>query len=170
MIKAKKKGMCMQAMVQTIILILQNADASLVLFASQITTDDVAAFLTEIELSEYVEDFKDCKISGKDLLEFKCKTFSDMDVDSPLHQMKIMQLFRRKLQGSIDPRYSTEHLCHFLEQNDLEQYTAVFQENGIDGDMILEVDKDLMVKVLTELQIPKKDIRKIRVCYETYCK
>lgn len=130
------------------------------------TPGDVAAFLVKIGLPQYSETFIDEEISGDVLLELD--DLSELGVKSPLHQMKIMQLFSRKLQG-IEAKYSHEHLCQFLyQQEKLCKYIAILKEHGIDGDMILHVEKNLMKSVLEEIGVTVLDRSKICTKYKTF--
>jgi hypothetical protein len=82
--------------------------------------------------------------------------------------MKIMQLFRRELHGSI-PKYSREHMGQFLQQYKLDKYSPTLEGHGIDGDMILEVEEKLMKSVLREVGVTSLvDILKIRSKYKTF--
>ena len=91
----------------------------------------------------------------------------ELNVTSYLHQMKIMHLFSKDLQGA-PTKYSNEHLSKFLQGCKLEKHIATLESNEIDGDMILEVDGDLMKKVLKEIGISSKvDIIKITSKYYT---
>lgn len=93
----------------------------------------------------------------------------ELKVTSPLHQMKIMHLFKRELHGG-ETKYSTEHLLKFLQQYNLEKYASILEKNGIDGDMILEVEDKLMKNVLKEVGVTSQlDILKIRSKYKTFC-
>lgn len=68
--------------------------------ASQYSSSDIANFLSEIELSQYAEDFKNENITGDVLLTADPETLADWGVASPLHQLVITQQFRKKLQTS----------------------------------------------------------------------
>ena len=105
-----------------------------------------------------MDNFAKEEITGELLLDEDTNSVLDVlkevEVTNPLHQMKIMELFRREV-SKIEVKYSNDHLTEFLQKNKLEQYVTVLKENGIDGDMILNVRKDLMEKVLKELGITK---------------
>ena len=128
----------------------------------------VAAFLERIDLPQYGEKFKEDEITGDVLLDTDIETLLELDVTSSLHQMKILHLFPKDLRGT-STQYSTEHLSQFLQDNKLGKYVSLLEGNGIDGDMILEVDKELMENVLKEIGITSKiDIKKIRNKYKTH--
>ena len=112
----------------------------------------VKEFLTRIGLSQYTQAFEEKNIDGKTLLEADPTFLASLHVTSPLHQMKIMQLFRREVHGTA-VSYSNEHLTQFLRQHKLDMHIATLKEHWIDGDMILDVEKSLMESVLEEIGV-----------------
>ena len=75
-------------------------------------------------------------------------------------------LFQRSLQGG-EAQYSLESVLDFLEQNKLSKYSAIFQESGIDGDLLLEADDN----VLKELGVSSAvDRKKFKTKYKTFVK
>ena len=74
-------------------------------------------------------------------------------------------LFQRSLQG-VEVHYPLETVLTFLEQNKLDKYCAVFQEWGMDGDLLLEVDHD----VLKEMGVNAVDRQKIKTKYKIFVK
>ena len=105
-----------------------------------------------INFSQYIETFESSEISGEILLEATPEVLAELGVTSPLHQMKIMQLSRRVARGS-EAKYSAQHLSDFLRHLMLDKYIPNLEENGIDGDMILEVEEKLMKSVLKEVGV-----------------
>ena len=73
---------------------------SLERLARSYKVDDVAKFLTEIGLPEYVEAFREEEISGDVLLKADSEMLDALSVSSLEHQMKITQRFLQKLKGS----------------------------------------------------------------------
>ena len=137
------------------------------------TSDDIAAFLARIGLPQYREKFEDEDVDGDMLLDLvkkkKTDSFSQLGVDSPLHLMKIMQLFLRELQGT-KAKYSNDHLTQFLcTQRKIDQYATTLKDQGIDGDMILYVEDDLMEKVLKEIGISELHASSICRKYKKFC-
>ena len=120
--------------------------------SSDISSEDVAKFLSKIHLPEYANIFKSEDISGDVLLFAELETFSELGVTNPLHQMKIMHLFKRELKGNV-AKYPIEHVARFLHKYKLDEYIPILEENGIDGDMILEVDESLMKDVLERIDV-----------------
>lgn len=75
-------------------------------------------------------------------------------------------LFQRSLQGG-EIHYPLETVLTFLEQNNLSKHCPVFQEWGMDGDLLLEVDDG----VLKEMGISSAvDRKKIKTKYKTFVK
>ena len=75
-------------------------------------------------------------------------------------------MFQRSLQGG-EAQYSLETVLNFLGQNKLDKYHAVFQESGMDGDLLLEADDN----VLKELGVKSAlDHTRIRTKYKTFVK
>lgn len=131
----------------------------------ELTTVDTTEFLTKINLPQYAKSFKD--ISSEMLLESNPNFLTKLGITSPLHQMKIMQLLHREFKGSV-AKHSTQHLCQFLKEIELDKYVSIFEQHEIDGDMMLEVDNKLMEAVLKEVGITSMlDIIKIRSKYRT---
>ena len=132
------------------------------------TTEDIAAFLKKIHLPQYIQAFKEEDITGDVLQTLKPKDLSELNVTNPLHQMKIKYLFLRELQGGT-VRYSTEYLSRFLEVKKLEKYIPNLKKNGIDGDMILDVEEDLMVEIMKEVGVKSMiHITRILVQFRTF--
>ena len=69
--------------------------------AQKVSAQQVADFLTKIQLPQYADEFLNSEISGEILLDADADILNELDVTSPLHQMKIVELFRRELQGGI---------------------------------------------------------------------
>ena len=62
-------------------------------------------------------------------------------------------------------QHSLQTVLDFLEQNRLDKYSPIFQESGIDGDLLLEADD----RVLKELGVMSAlDRKKIKTKYKTF--
>jgi hypothetical protein len=123
--------------------------------ARDMNAGDVANFLAKIGLHQYSEEFVENDISGDSLFGMKENDLSDV-VNSPLHQMKIVQLFHREMEG-IEAKYSNDHLSAFLlGKKLLKKYIPFLKEHGIDGDMILRVEEEFMKTVLEEIGVDNK--------------
>ncbi len=136
--------------------------------AGNFDADRVADVLDSMEFSNYAETFRNEDITGEVLLNADSEMFSELGVKSALHQMKISQLFIRELHGTT-LKYSRSHLNQFLRKNNLEEHISTMEENGIDGDMILEVENELMENVLKEVGITStEDITTICSKYKSF--
>lgn len=132
------------------------------------TPVDIPEFLAKLQLTQYSETFKVSNISREALLEASPDTLAKLGVTNPLHQMKIMQLFRREVQGTV-AKYSTQHLSDFLHQLKLDKYIPNLEQNGIDGDMVLEVEEKLMKHVFKEVGVTNPvHVNKIWSKYKTF--
>ena len=60
---------------------------------------DVANFLRNIGLDRYTTSFTEQGISGDLLLEADNEMLRELGVESPLDQLKILTLFRRRIMG-----------------------------------------------------------------------
>ena len=75
-------------------------------------------------------------------------------------------LFRRSLQGGV-VRYPLESVLAFLEQNNLDKYRDTFWESGMDGDLLLEADDN----VLKELGVSSSvECSRIKTKYKNFVK
>ena len=136
--------------------------------ARRLTPQDVADFLSRINLSQYSDTFKESDISGELLLEADVDILKELGVESPLHQMLIMELFRRELKGGA-VKYSVDYMMDFLSQYKLEKYGSTLSSHGIDGDMLLDVDDKLMKSVLKEVGVTSLvDALKIKSKFKTF--
>ena len=73
-------------------------------------------------------------------------------------------LFRRSLQGG-EAQYTLQSVLAFLEQNKLGKYCEIFQESGMDGDLLLEADDS----VLEELGVKSAlDRTRIKTKYKKF--
>jgi len=75
-------------------------------------------------------------------------------------------LFQRSLQGG-KAQYPLQTVLDFLEQNKLDKYCAIFQESGMDGDLLLEAD-DSMLEALGVTSMAERLKIKVhgRRCYQ----
>ena len=138
--------------------------------AQKWTTDDVADFMVRINLHQYSVIFKDSGIRGEELFDIDQEYLSELGVKSPLHQMRIVELFRRDLAGNT-AKYPSDYVMHFLTQNNLEKYSPSLKHHGVDGDMLLEVEEKWMTSVLEEIGVTEVDNFKIRKKFKTFnCK
>ena len=71
------------------------------LACKKFSANDVADFLTEIELSQYAESFKTEEISGEVLFEAGHDLLVELGVSNSSHQVQIIRKFHRKLRGIV---------------------------------------------------------------------
>ena len=136
------------------------------------SADDMTVFLTKIGLSQYTEVFMVNNIGVNMLMKanpalLKPEFLVQLEITSPLHQMKILHLIQREVRGT-PARYTAECFSKFLKENSLAKYEAVLEENGIDGDMILDAENELIVSALKKVGVSGIDARKIRDKSRTY--
>jgi hypothetical protein len=129
----------------------------------------VIEFLTKIDLQQYTDSFKDEDIGGDTLLTLESDDLEDLQVTNSIHQLKIIHLFRKELLG-VHIKYSNEHLCNFLKEQSMDKHVSVLKDNSVDGDLILEVDFDVMTKALNDVGITKLQAKKIITKYNTFVK
>ena len=75
-------------------------------------------------------------------------------------------LFQRSLQDG-EAQYPLESVLDFLEQNKLSKYSAIFKESGIDGDLLLKADDNVLEELGVSSAVHRK---KIMVKYKTFVK
>ena len=75
-------------------------------------------------------------------------------------------LFRRSLQGG-KTQYPLQTVLAFLEQNKLDKYGPIFQQWGMDGDLLLEADDSVLEElgVTSAVERLKIKVHK-RKCYQ----
>ena len=101
------------------------------------------------------------------LVKSKPDFLAQLGITNPLHQLKIHQLILREVHDT-PVKYSPEFFSEFLRKYHLDMYEAGLKENGIDGDMILDADENLIFSALMEVDVDVIDAVKIREKYRTY--
>ena len=71
--------------------------------ATALTPDQVAEFIKSIGLEQYVENFREADMSGGMLLEASDGDLEEIGVESRLHRVKIITLFKRLAFGRTAP-------------------------------------------------------------------
>ncbi len=135
-----------------------------VLAASK-SVDDVIDFLSQINRKEYISSFRENDINGVMLLEADKELLEALTVENPLHQVQILELFKRYLTGE-KPKYSNDFLQKFLEDNKLEKHASSLQEHLIDGDIISNVELKLMKAALKEIGMKVIEAHKLVVNFK----
>ena len=120
-------------------------------------------------MDKYRDAFISNEVSGDVLLDADSKELScdELGVTSPLDCVRIITLFPRHLQGT-EPRFPVSQVLMFLRENNFEKHAKLFEENQIDGDMILNAEQGLMKSALEEIGIGALDRRKILSKFKTF--
>ena len=66
-------------------------------------------------------------------------------------------LFRRRLQGG-EVQYPLPTVLTFLEQSKLNKYCSIFEESGMDGDLLLEADDGVLKELGVSSALDRKKI------------
>lgn len=66
-------------------------------------------------------------------------------------------LFRRRLQGG-EVHYPLPTVLTFLEQNKLGKYRDIFEKSGIDGDLLLEANDNVLKELGVKSPLDRKKI------------
>ena len=95
-------------------------------------------FLQDIKMDQYIEAFKSKTINGGLLIAFGERQLKELGISSHLHCFKIQLLFKRALQ-STPTTHALVVVLDFLAANNMDKYRQRFCEEGVDGDMLLEI-------------------------------
>lgn len=127
--------------------------------------DDVAKFLQSMGLDQYIDTFQTATIDGELLVAAKDIELRDLGVSNPLHCFKIQYFFKRLLLKT-PTTHAQVVVCDFLATNKMDKYAQKLIEEGVDGDMLLEILKlstDVITTIFGELGITNSmDVLKIR--------
>lgn len=127
----------------------------------------VGDFLASIKLDKYRKAFISEDVSGDVLLDADHEFLTALGVDTALDRVRIITLFPRRLQEA-EPNYPVSEVVRCLQENNLEKYVKSFEENEIDGDMLLDTDPALMKAVLKEIGVGVVDRVKILSKFKTF--
>ena len=127
----------------------------------------VGEFLTSIKLDKYRESFISNEVSGDVLLDADDECLTELGVSTALDRVRIMTWFPRRLE-EVEPKYPVSEVVKYLQENKLEKYIKLFEENEIDGDMLLDTDPTLMKAVLKEIGVGVVDRVKILSKFKTF--
>ena len=112
---------------------------------------DIAAFLHDLGMDEYMAVFEEEEVTGMDLLRMPDRALKELNVNSPLHRLKIKILFKRRLLNA-NPKYPVQCVVRFLQSvGKFCNYAKSFEENVIDGEILLAATPE----VLEELGVTK---------------
>ena len=114
----------------------------------------MANFVTSIGYPNYAEFFEDNDFSGDALIGSTDEHLKDLGIESALARLKIVIMFRRQLQGlhSLAKNYPADKVVEFLDglkPQEKDQYKRSFDENEIDGEMLLAMKgkDDVMIEL-----------------------
>ena len=119
------------------------------------------AFLETRGLQRYTKIFEDFDINGELLIIFKDEDLFGMGIESPLDRLRISTYFRRHVVKSegLAELYPVETVVQFLKENRaLQQFASTFEEQRIDGELLLNASDDVM----NELGV-KKSVHKLMI-------
>ena len=108
------------------------------LLAKNYSVDNVADFLKNIRLNQYIDVIRSESIDGELLLAAGDNELNDLGVSNPLHRFKIQYLFKRVLQKT-PPTHTLATVNNFLAENKMHKYQQQFAKEEVDGDMLLEI-------------------------------
>ena len=155
--RAIQRGSCVALHVVLICFSFQTETELLEDLAKDYSVDDVADFLHRNRMDQYIDGFKEEGIDGLMLVGAADDVLNDLGVSSPLHCFKIQYLFKRLLQKT-PTTHALVTVYDFLAANKMDKYGQRFAEEGVDGDMLLEIvhlDPEVYTLILEELGIKK---------------
>lgn len=105
--------------------------------AAELSPEEVVEFMSSIGLEEYKEIFLENDMNGAMMLEANYDDLAEIGIDSRLHQVKILTLFKRKYSRN-EPALSlsVDDVAAFLKEQKLEKFVKPFTVNGIDGSIL----------------------------------
>ena len=152
---------------------LPDTEESVAARAMTYTPELVGEFLTNIGLAKYREPFVSEEIDGKMLLNAlrgkkKHEFLTELEVEVALDRVRIDVMFLRVLHRA-QPKFPVQTLVDFLKDKSLGKHIKHFEQNEIDGDMMLAMDPELMLIVLDEIGI-KSEVQKQKIIrkFETF--
>ena len=114
----------------------------------------MANFVTSIGYSNYAELFEENDFSGDALIVSTDEHLKDLGIESALARLKIVILFQRQLQGlhSLAKNFPADKVVQFLDglkPHEKKQYKQSFDENEIDGEILLAMQgkEDVMIEL-----------------------
>ena len=119
--------------------------------------------MCHIKLDQYINKFREKAIDGHWLVAAKNERLNALGVSSSLHCFKIQYLFKRWLQNT-PTTHSLAVVNDFLAANKMHEHVQRFAEEGVDGDMLLEILKldTAGERILIELGVTEIALFKIK--------
>ena len=148
----------------------QPDEKQLLQLARQYDSETVANFVTSIGYPNYAKILNANDYSGDVLVDCEDEELKDLGIESALARLKIIILFRRQLQGlhSVAKNYPADKVVEFLDglkPQEKEQYKRSFDENEIDGEMLLAMEGNF--DVMIELGVNRGHSRMIWAKFKT---
>ena len=137
--------------------------------AKQFSVHDVVKFLHEVKLDQYAPVFEEFEINGELLAQLPDNELQDMGISSALVRLKISNYFRRYIVGAKDipDDQSVKKVVKFLgDIKPLKQFSATFEENRIDSQLLLDASDDVMRELGVDTGV---HIRLIRTKFKNFC-
>jgi hypothetical protein len=119
--------------------------------AAQYTPEQVAQFLKSIGLGQYSERFLENNVSGDMIIEMEDADLAEIgSVESRLHQVKIITLFKTLIVGGSPTSLSLDDIADYLEKQQLDTFVDTFRANCIDGELLEAILARKQDKVMVE--------------------
>ena len=129
---------------------------------------DVIKFLASIKLDKHIPAFQENDISGDVLISAKPDDLKELGVESALDKLKILVGFKRYVEGT-EVKFTTSKLVVALSQHNLGKHRKPLEQHGVDGDLLLYEDKELVRSMLKEIGIDSHlTITRIISRFETF--
>ena len=121
----------------------------------------MATILKEINLHKHLSLFAHEEVTEGNLQEIADEDLQSIGVESALDRLKIIMQIQKYKAGVRDTQGSTttevaEFLCRAL---DMEHYVLFFQENGIDGDLLLRATDEILKDIGIQSALDRLKIR-----------
>lgn len=130
--------------------------------AKQFTLQDITAFLETKGLGRYAKLFEEFDITGELLVQFHDDELREMGIESALDRLRISTYFKRQVIKSegLAEFYPVEAVVQFLQETrPLQQFAGRFQEEKIDGELLLNASNEVMNELGVEKGVHKLMIR-----------
>ena len=127
------------------------------------TTTEVAEFLRrKLNMEHYVQFFQENEIDGDLLLRATDELLKEIGIQTALDRLKIRIAFRREVLGPSDlaKKYPLAEVAEFLcRKLNMERYVLFFQENEIDGDLLLRATDEILKEIGIQTALDRLKIR-----------
>ena len=115
--------------------------------AKDLSLAEILDFLDRRGLGQYKKIFEDLEINGALLVQFQDDELRDIGITSALDRLRIITYFKRivvKTSG-IAEFYPVDAVFQFMEETKpFQQFAATFKAEGIDGELLLNANNEVM--------------------------